>query len=114
VLVVMRFAVPVEGTDAFLARARPALAVLAGCPGYVSGELGRAYDDPQCWCLTLVWRSVGAYRRALSSAEVKLTATPLLAQAADQPSAFEPLVTAAPGGEVIELASDASPIPTRR
>ena len=46
------------------------------------------------------WESVGAYRRGLGGYEVKLAATPLLAQALDQPSAFEALLRIdADGGE---------------
>jgi hypothetical protein len=35
---------------------------------------------------------VGAYRRALSSYEVKMTVVPLLSRALDEPSAFEIIV----------------------
>ncbi len=51
--------------------------------------------------LVTEWANVGSYRRALGDYEVKLYATPLLAQAIDVPSAFEPLLTAAPGAEPI-------------
>ena len=59
----------------FLARAEPALAALAGCPGFVHGELGRAADDPTRWCLVTRWASIGVYRRALGSYQVKIAAT---------------------------------------
>jgi hypothetical protein len=103
VLVVLRFASPPEG---FADEAVPALAALAACPGYVGGHLARAYDDPTAWCLVLEWASVGAYRRALSSYNVKLHATPLLARAIPEASAFEPLVTASPGGPATVAVSD--------
>jgi Antibiotic biosynthesis monooxygenase len=106
VLVVNRFAVPGEDQESFGIRAGAALAALAARPGYLRGSLGRAYDDPECWCLCTEWESVGAYRRALSGYEVKVTATPLLAQALDEPSAFEELALARPGGAVEERASD--------
>jgi hypothetical protein len=52
------------------------------------------------------WESVGAYRRALSSYDVKLHATPLLARSLDEPSAYEVLAEAAVGGSVTVAASD--------
>jgi hypothetical protein len=48
---------------------------------------------------------VGAYRRALSSYEVKLAATPVLALGRDEPSAFEVLVEVEDGA-VREASSD--------
>src|SRR5690606_10149119 len=63
VLVVLRFVVDDE--SAFLDEARQALTVLADRPGYRSGQLCRAYDEPTSWCLITEWESVGAYRRAL-------------------------------------------------
>jgi heme oxygenase (mycobilin-producing) len=103
VLVVLRFVSPGEG---FAAEAAPALAALAARPGYVRGQLTRAYDDPTAWCLVIEWESVGAYRRALSSYEVKLHATPVLARAVPEASAFEPLLTAEPGGPPVFADSD--------
>ena len=35
------------------------------------------------------WDSVGAYRRGMSSFDVKVTAVPLLSTAIDEPSAYE-------------------------
>ncbi|HKT04062.1 MAG TPA: antibiotic biosynthesis monooxygenase family protein [Rugosimonospora sp.] len=105
-LVVNRFAVAGEDQETFTDRARAALAALAARPGYLRGSLGRAYDDPECWCLYTEWESVGAYRRALSGYEVKVTATPLLAQSLDEPSAFEELAVAGPAGEVRVRTSD--------
>jgi len=91
VLVVSRFVVTgAEGED-FAARGRRAIEVLAERPGFRSARLGRAADDPTAWVLVTEWQHVGAWRRALSSYEVKLEATPLLALAADEPSAFEVL-----------------------
>ncbi|GAA1772425.1 antibiotic biosynthesis monooxygenase family protein [Luedemannella helvata] len=112
-LVAMRFAVPEAEADGFAERAGVALGTLAARPGYVRGELGRAYDDPTVWCLLTVWESVGSYRRALGAYEVKLHATPLLAQALDEPSAFEPLATATPGGSVVVVDSDRADSPLR-
>lgn len=104
-LVVTRFVV--DGDDAdFRTRADTALAALAARPGYLRGRLGRAYDDPTRWTLVTEWESVGAYRRALSAYDVKLNATPLLAQSLDEPSAFEVLAEAAPEGPVTVVPSD--------
>jgi hypothetical protein len=43
------------------------------------------------------WDDVGSYRRSLSGFEVKIAATPLLAQAMAEPSAFEVLFEDGPG-----------------
>jgi len=105
VLVVSRFTVS-AAEEEFLDRARAALSALAGRPGYLRGRLARALDDPAYWCLTTEWESVGAYRRALSAYEVKLHASPLLAESIDEPSAYEPLVEAAADGTVTVRTSD--------
>jgi hypothetical protein len=91
VIVVLHF-VPSEDQDVFADRARAALAALADRPGYRGGTVGRAADDETAWVMVTEWESVGAYRRALGAFDVKMVATPLMAQAVDQPSAFEPLV----------------------
>jgi heme oxygenase (mycobilin-producing) len=91
VLVVTRFDVPEAESDGFLPRAQAALAAFAGRPGYVRGRIGRAADDPSQWVLTTEWVGVGAYRRSLSSYEVKVDAAPLLSLGRDEPSAFEVL-----------------------
>jgi quinol monooxygenase YgiN len=103
-LVVTRFVV--RQPETFLERAHTALAALADRPGYLRGQLGRSVDEPDTWCLITSWESVGAYRRALGSYEVKLHATPLLAEALDEPSAFEVLAAAEPAGPVTVAGSD--------
>ncbi len=103
-LVALRF--EVADDVEFLTAAGEALEVLAARPGYRRGQLGRAYDDPSVWCLVTEWESVGTYRRALSAYEVKLRATPLLARALPEASAFEPLAIAEPGGPVTVADSD--------
>ena len=70
------------------------LETLAGRPGYLTGAVGRALDDPTLWLLQTSWSNVGAYRRALSSYDVKATAVPLLAAAVKEPSAYEVIVGA--------------------
>jgi len=89
VLVLSRFVVPVEDGEAFRAELEAAQNVLAERPGYVDGRIGRNLDDPTLWVLTTRWDNVGAYRRALSSYDVKLHAIPLLSRAVDEPSAYE-------------------------
>lgn len=66
-----------------------ALAILAGKPGYVGGEVGRNVDDPTLWVLTTRWENVGSYRRALGSYEGKMHIQPLMVHALDEPSAYE-------------------------
>lgn len=102
---VMRFE---TGEAGFAEQAREVLAILATRPGYLAGQLARAYDDPNLWCLVTEWESVGSYRRALGSYEVKAGATTFLAQAQPEPSAFEPLASAEPGGPVRASGSDRS------
>lgn len=105
----LRFAVGEAPEAEFVASGRDALEVLATRPGYQRGQLARAYDNPNVWCLVTEWASVGAYRRALSAYDVKLRATPLLARAVPEESAFEPLATAASGEPVQVLDSDRAP-----
>jgi heme oxygenase (mycobilin-producing) len=110
-LVVSRFVISSDAllggsADGFVDRAHTALTVLAACKGYLRGQLGRSLDEPDHWTLVTDWESVGAYRRALSSFDVKMYATPLLAQSLDEPSAYEVLADAAPGGAVVVSASD--------
>lgn len=106
VLVVSRFTVPVPEGDRFAELARAALAALAERPGFRRGHAGRSVDDPAEWVLVSEWEGVGAYRRALGTYEVKLAATPLLAQARDEAGAFEELITADPSGVSATAASD--------
>jgi hypothetical protein len=107
-LVLNRFVVSPDTQDGFVREAHAALAALAERPGYVSGRLTRAVDDPAHWTLVTEWESVGAYRRALGGFDVKVRATPLLARSVDQPSAFETLASAAPGGAITVTDSDRS------
>ncbi|MEV0898417.1 antibiotic biosynthesis monooxygenase family protein [Actinoplanes sp. NPDC049802] len=112
-LVLNRFSVPTETQDAFREQAHAALAALARTPGYRSGRLTRALEDPAGWILVTEWESVGAYRRALGAYDVKVSATPLLALSLDEPSAFETLAEAGPGGDVVITASDRAADPRR-
>ena len=88
-VVVNRFRVRDAETDMFRTDAQAALGALAERAGYVDGQIGRNVDDPTLWVLTTRWDNVGAYRRALSSYDVKLRAVPVLSRAVDEPSAYE-------------------------
>ena len=103
-LVVSRFRVPVEDGEAFRAELAAAHAVLAERPGYVDGQVGRNLDEPTLWVLTTRWENVGAYRRALSSYDVKVGAVPLLSRALDEASAYESVVP----GEALNIGSTRS------
>lgn len=92
VLVVTRFEVAEAEASTFLDQARTALAAFASRPGYLRGRVGRAADDPTAWVMTTEWAGVGAYRRSLSSYDVKVDAAPLLSRSRNEPSAFELLV----------------------
>lgn len=107
VLVVNRFRVTADGEREFADRAREALAALAACPGFTDGQLGRAADDPEYWCLVTRWESVGVYRRALGNFAVKVAATPLMAASIEEPSGYEVLASTE-GGEVRTGSSDRS------
>jgi hypothetical protein len=113
VLVINRFLVDEQQAAEFVERAHAALAVLAARPGYRSGRLSRSLDEPSHWCLVTDWESVGTYRRALGAYEVKVHATPLLAESVDEPSAYEDLATAGPGGPVDTMTSDRAAEPHR-
>ena len=91
VLVVNRFRVPEDETEAFRADLESALAVLSEQVGYADGQLGRNVDDPTLWTMVTTWEDVGSYRRALSRYDVKLGAVQLLGKAIDEPSAYESL-----------------------
>ncbi|WP_276311008.1 antibiotic biosynthesis monooxygenase family protein [Nocardioides ferulae] len=86
-----RFRVSDDEAEVFRADLEAARATLAARPGFVSAQIGRNLDEPELWVLTTTWENVGAYRRALSSYDVKLGAVPLLSRALDEPSAYEPV-----------------------
>ncbi len=97
-LLVCRFTVEPDDADRFTARVRRALELLGDADGFLGGEAGRAVDDPQYWVLTLRFRSVDAYRRALTPFPVREHVHPLLAEADTTfPAAHETLLSRAPG-----------------
>ena len=92
-LVMTRVRVPDGEGPAFRTAAEDLLGLLAGMSGFVRGHLGRAVDEPDLWVLSTEWDGVGAYRRALSSYDVKMTAPEALAHAVQEPSAYEVLAS---------------------
>jgi len=107
-IVVNRYRVDDDATAEFLPLTEPALTALAARPGFVDGHVGRSTDEPYLWVMVTRWESVGAYRRALSSYEVKVHAVPLMYRAIDEPGAFEVLLEHV-GGSLTAHASDLAP-----
>lgn len=104
-VVVTRYAVPQAEGPAFHEQAREALDALRRQTGCRRGHVGRSMDEPDRWLLQTEWDTVGAYRRALSSYDVKVRAVPLMYRAVDEPTAYEALVEAGPSG-LVDAASD--------
>ena len=88
-IVVNRFRVPEDEAADFRTALEEAHTTLAAQTGYLRGRIGRNVDAPDLWLLTTEWEGPGAYRRALSSYDVKLHAVPTLSRAVDEPSAYE-------------------------
>ena len=107
-VVVTRYVVPPGDAVPFRERAREALDALRAQPGCRRGHVGRSIDDPHRWLLQTEWDSTGAYRRALSSYDVKLRAVPVMYHAMDEPSAYEALVEVVDDG-LVDHASDRDP-----
>ena len=84
-----RFAVPEEQAAAFATQARAAIATLAESAGFIEASLGQATDARDLRVIATRWAGIGAYRKALSRYEVKLSVVPFLSMAVDEPSAFE-------------------------
>jgi quinol monooxygenase YgiN len=92
VIVVNRFRVDDSDAESFRADLERAHRTLAVQAGYLAGHVGRNVDDPGLWLLTTQWQGPGAYRRALSSYDVRTAAVPTLGRALDEPSAYEVVV----------------------
>ena len=88
-LAIARFTTPLAEATDFEAQLSVALEAFSACAGFVSGEFGQNLDDTTLWSLVTHWENVGSYRRALSNLNVKMNAIPLLAQAIDEPGAYE-------------------------
>ena len=85
---VTRLRVTSADVPAFTDAAGQLLAVLRARPGFRDGELGRAADEPELFALRTSWDGVGAYRRALSAAEVKIAGAPVWVHALDEPGVY--------------------------
>ncbi len=88
-LVISRFRYDVDLADQAQTDLESCVRDLSACAGFVDATVGRALDDPTLWMLSTSWENVGAYRRALSSFDIKMNVVPLLSYAVDEPSAYE-------------------------
>jgi heme-degrading monooxygenase HmoA len=88
VFVVTRMRVPEGEQEGFVAAVDRLIGALSARPGFRDAELGHAPDEPGLWALVTRWDGVGAYRRALSAAEVKITGAPVWVHAVDEPGAY--------------------------
>jgi hypothetical protein len=88
-LAIARFSIPLGQGQTFAGQIELAKEALSTCPGFIDATIGQNLDEPTLWVLSTRWENVGSYRRALSSTRVKLEAIPLLAQAIDEPGAYE-------------------------
>jgi quinol monooxygenase YgiN len=86
--VVTRLRVPESERDGFVAAVGELIGALSARPGFCDAELGHAPDEPGLWALVTRWDGVGAYRRALSAAEVKISGAPVWVFAVDEPGAY--------------------------
>ncbi|WP_157519475.1 antibiotic biosynthesis monooxygenase [Modestobacter sp. Leaf380] len=85
---VTRFRVSEDDAAGLVADADALLAVLRARPGFRDGAFGRAADEDGLYALVTTWEGVGAYRRALSAAEVKVAGAPVWLHAVDEPGAY--------------------------
>ncbi len=92
VLAISRFRYDDAGYERARIELESCLRQFSARPGFVGGTVGRALDDPTLWVLATSWEHVGAYRRALSSFDIRLHVVPVLAFAIDEPSAYEVIV----------------------
>jgi hypothetical protein len=88
VFAVTRFRVPAADVPSFMEAAGKLLDALRVRHGFRNGELGRAADDPELFALHTSLDGVGAYRRALSAAEVKIAGAPVWVYALDEPGVY--------------------------
>lgn len=102
-LVVNRFRDWGPGTQADL---ESVLDLLRTKLGYVDGAVGRNVDEPDLWLLWTRWEGPGAYRRALSTYDVKTEAWPVLSRALDEPSAYEVVEPGREGNRPVPRGSD--------
>lgn len=90
----------VEDLEAWIPTAREALAPLASQQLCLGADICAAIDDPQLALIITRWASVGDYRRAMSSFDVKMYTVPMLSQSIDEPTTFEVLHHCDPEGAI--------------
>lgn len=73
----------------FRTDAETALEALATRPGWVSGRIGQAVDDPDTWVVVCEWEDVGSGRRGLTTSAVRIAIMPLMARVPNEPGTFE-------------------------
>ena len=88
----------VDDFDAWLVNAKAALSPLVTQAACLGGEISASVDDPGLVAIVTRWESVGDYRRAMSSFDVKMHTVPLLSEAIDEPTAYEVLHHNGPAG----------------
>ena len=88
-LAIARFSTPLAQAAEFEAQLSVALDAFSACAGFINGEFGQNLDETTMWSLVTHWENVGSYLIALSNLNVKMNAIPLLAQAIDEPGAYE-------------------------
>lgn len=88
-VVISRFRIGAQERSSFLQVMDAAITTLAQQAGCLAASLGQSTDEAELLLLRTEWAGVGAYRKALSAYEVKVTVVPLLSQAVDESSAFE-------------------------
>lgn len=91
-----QWAFEVTVLETWLAQAQQVLTVLAAKDGFTSGEVLRYVDSGERLIMNTSWSDVGSYRRALSSTESKMQVWPFLADALDEPGAYEVLLELTP------------------
>jgi len=65
------------------------LSIFARQSGFQCASIGQSTDETELLLLRSEWDSVGDYRRALSDMDMKMHGIPFMAQAIDEPSAYE-------------------------
>ena len=79
-----------EADEDFADLAKPVVEFWEKCTGCQWVQVVQNLDEPRLWAIVSQWDSVGAYRRSFSGYEAKMTLTPVLSRAIDEPSAYLP------------------------
>lgn len=88
----------VERLEAWLPAARTALEPLASQSLCLGADICASIDEPELTMIITRWASVGDYRRAMSSFDVKMFTVPMLSQSIDEPTTYEVLHHHGPDG----------------